>query len=174
MLAPGPHAFLIVVGVGRFTKEEQDTVQKIQEMFGADVGKYAIVVFTRKDELLANDQTIDDFVKNAGPELKSLLRQCGGRYHAINNRRRDDRQVTDLLKKVEALAQKNNSCYTSVIFELATKIKEKDKIIKKERKKSNNWAVLNSWIMKQNEEIKALEAEIRRLREKQKGSCTIS
>ncbi|XP_014187192.1 GTPase IMAP family member 4, partial [Haplochromis burtoni] len=34
MSAPGPHAILLVIRVGRFSAEERDAVKKVEEIFG--------------------------------------------------------------------------------------------------------------------------------------------
>lgn len=177
MLAPGPHVFLIVVSVMRFTDEEKQTIQKIQEIFGADVSKYAIVVFTRADDLLADGITIEHFVRNAGPDLSSLLESCGQRYHAINNRRQDDRsQIISLLQKIQNLTKENNSCYTSAIFNLAKKITEKDRMIQEEKERSGGLirGIISTLMASRDKEVAALREEIRKMREKQRGSCVIS
>jgi predicted GTPase len=40
MTAPGVHAFLIIIRVGRFTPEEKNTVDFIRHIFGQDAVKY--------------------------------------------------------------------------------------------------------------------------------------
>lgn len=61
MAAPGVHAFLIVIRIGRFTPEEKQTVDFIRNIFGSDATKYCIVVFTCADQL-DTGQTLDDFI----------------------------------------------------------------------------------------------------------------
>nr|KAF6319480.1 hypothetical protein mMyoMyo1_005635 [Myotis myotis] len=50
LTSPGPHAVLLVVPLGRYTKEEQKAVEKMLSMFGSQARRYMILLFTRKDE----------------------------------------------------------------------------------------------------------------------------
>lgn len=38
--SPGPHIFLVVIRLGRFTIEEKQAVQKMQEMFGQAADRF--------------------------------------------------------------------------------------------------------------------------------------
>jgi hypothetical protein len=53
---------VLVVGIGRFTKEEKDTVQHFVNLFGEGILRYMIVLFTRQDELSKSNQSIDQYV----------------------------------------------------------------------------------------------------------------
>ena len=44
--APGPHAFLIVLRVDRYTVHEEQVITKIEECFIPEAFKYATVLFT--------------------------------------------------------------------------------------------------------------------------------
>uniref|UniRef100_A0A3B1JHX2 GTPase IMAP family member 8 n=1 Tax=Astyanax mexicanus TaxID=7994 RepID=A0A3B1JHX2_ASTMX len=102
----GPHVFLLVLPIGRFTKEEIDTVQQILEVFGEEAHKYTMVLFTRGDDL--EEKTIEEYLKGVHPDLKKILEVCGGRYHVFNNRdKRNHKQVSDLLKKIKHMAKRN-------------------------------------------------------------------
>lgn len=48
----------MVIQVGRFTKEEQNAVRALQEIFGEKAADYMMVLFTRGDEL--RGKTISD------------------------------------------------------------------------------------------------------------------
>lgn len=74
--APGPHAFLVVVKLDRFTQEEKDTVRIIQSTFGEKAAKYSLVLFTHGDKL--KTKSIERFVSKS-EELKGLILECYGR-----------------------------------------------------------------------------------------------
>ncbi|XP_023257163.1 GTPase IMAP family member 2-like [Seriola lalandi dorsalis] len=120
LAAPGPHVFLLVISLGRFTEEEKQMVQKIKELFGQDADRHCMVLFTHGDHL--EDATIDEFLDES-PDLQQLVAACNGQYHVFNNKLRDlkDRsQVTELLRKITNLVRKNGgSHYTNEMFKQA-------------------------------------------------------
>ncbi|KAM9399045.1 GTPase IMAP family member 5-like isoform 2-T5 [Salvelinus alpinus] len=116
--APGPHVFLVVIKLGRFTEEEQRTVEMIQRFFGDEASNYTMVLFTHGD-LLDDDVTIEDFLLE-NPDLKSLLSQCKGGYHVFNNKDTNPSQVTELLEKINKMVRRNGErYYTNEMFQEA-------------------------------------------------------
>lgn len=116
--APGPHAFLLVVPIGRYTDNENKAVCEFAKIFGEDaVRLHTVVLFTRSDDL--EDMTIEDYLKETAPAgLKALINRCGGRYHAFNNKDCNNPvQVGELLKKVKNMVkQTNKGFYTNEMF----------------------------------------------------------
>ncbi|XP_014883018.1 GTPase IMAP family member 4-like, partial [Poecilia latipinna] len=138
--SPGPHIFLVVVAIGRFTEEEIKSVQMIQKIFGEAADKYSMVLFTRGDEL---EGTIEDYLSES-PELQDLVSRCNNQYHVFNNRLKDKKpQVTELLRKIRTIVDRNGgSRYTNEMFQEAERaieeekqriLKEKEEKIRKER-----------------------------------------
>lgn len=128
--APGPHAFLVVLQLGRFTKEEKDTVKMIQTTFGEDAARYTMVLFTHGDQL--KDQTIEGFISES-PDLKVFIQSCYNRYHVFNNEIKDPEQTSQLLDKIEKMTMVNGGqCYTNAMFMRAEAAieKEKERILK--------------------------------------------
>ena len=112
MAAPGVHAFLMVIRIGRFTPEEKQTVDFIRKIFGPDATKYCIVVFTHTDELDPG-QTLDDFIGES-PELQELVQVCGGRSFAFDNRLNDQRLVktiNQLIEMIDKMIRRNSGSY---------------------------------------------------------------
>ena len=60
--APGSHAFPVVLKVERYTRQEEDVVNKLLWLFSSDFFPYATVLFTHRDQLPAG-QTIREFVE---------------------------------------------------------------------------------------------------------------
>ncbi|XP_017544387.2 GTPase IMAP family member 4-like [Pygocentrus nattereri] len=104
--APGPHVFLLVIPVGRFTQEERDTGKKLY--------MFSIVLFTFKDRL--KNTFIEKFIISAGDNLQQLVQKCGGRYHAFNNENPgNEDQVGPLLVQIDKLVAANGGIwYTQV------------------------------------------------------------
>ncbi|XP_034738011.1 GTPase IMAP family member 9-like [Etheostoma cragini] len=138
--SPGPHVFLFVIRLGRFTEEEKQSVQKIREIFGQDADKYSMVLFTHGD--LLKDTSIEEFMEES-PDLQGLVSRCDGQYHVFNNELENHSQVTELLKKIRTIVQKNGgSHYTNEMFQKAERaieeekeriLKEKEEQIRKEK-----------------------------------------
>ncbi|XP_069028543.1 GTPase IMAP family member 8-like [Embiotoca jacksoni] len=123
--APGPHAFLVVLQLGRFTQEEKETVRMIQTTFGEDAAKYTMVLFTHGDQL--KKQTIEGFISES-PDLKAIIRTCYDRYHVFNNEIKDPEQNSQLLDKIDKMTMANGrSYYTNAMFLRAEEAIEKEK-----------------------------------------------
>ncbi|XP_023199843.1 GTPase IMAP family member 8-like [Xiphophorus maculatus] len=116
LVSPGPHVFLLVLPIGRFTKgEDTETLKLIEEVLGENYKKFTVVLFTRGDTLEYAEVSIKDYTEHECDEAcKNLIRDCGGRYHVFNNREIKNRsQVTDLIKKINIMMEDNEgSCYT--------------------------------------------------------------
>ncbi|XP_014908455.1 GTPase IMAP family member 4-like isoform X2 [Poecilia latipinna] len=133
--APGPHIFLVVVPIGRFTAEELQSVQMIQKVFGEAADRYSMVLFTRGDDL---EGTIEDYLSDS-PELQDLVSRCNNQYHVFNNKLKDKKpQVTELLRKIRTIVDKNGgSHYTNEMFQEAERAveEEKQRILKEKEEK---------------------------------------
>lgn len=121
--APGPHAFLLVIQLGRYTKEENRVAQEMLQIFGEyALQHHTVIVFTRGDDLEESGGDLEMFLGQHAPKaLRSLLEACGRRYHVLNNRNMKNReQVKELLRKVEKMVEENRGqYYTSAMFQEA-------------------------------------------------------
>lgn len=134
--APGPHAFLLVVPIGRYTDNENQAVGEMSRTFGEDaVRHHTVVVFTRGDDLEGTG--IEEYLRKTAPAgLQALIDRCGGRYHVLNNRDpNNSAQVRELLKKVDMMVRQTESgFYTNAVFlEAEAAIREEQSRMLRER-----------------------------------------
>ena len=139
MTSPGPHAFLLVLSLTRFTQEEEESINHFVEYFGDEVYDYMVALFTRKDDLDHDGITLDDHVRKVPQPLKDILRRCGGRKLAFNNRATGsdrDSQVRELLDIVEDIKRKNRGrYYTNDMYGEAEKVmRHREAEIRRKRK----------------------------------------
>ncbi|KAI3376256.1 hypothetical protein L3Q82_016761 [Scortum barcoo] len=137
--APGPHAFLIVLKVERFTEHEKAVITKIFQYFSEDALKYAAIVFTHGDQLPKGIK-IEEFIGQK-KNLSDLVKKCGGRCHVVDNKYWNNRQqneyrsnlfqVEELLNTIDKMVMENNGdYYTNDLFQDVEKEiqKEEDNI----------------------------------------------
>lgn len=135
--APGPHAFLIVLKIERFTQQEQEVINEILQIFSDDALQFAILVFTHGDQLpeRANFQKLI----NENVNLSNLVRKCGGRYHIFDNkpgknkehRTASSRQVEELMNTINEMVAKNHGGYytNARLYQLTEDIKEDEMVL---------------------------------------------
>uniref|UniRef100_A0A8C3CNS8 AIG1-type G domain-containing protein n=1 Tax=Cairina moschata TaxID=8855 RepID=A0A8C3CNS8_CAIMO len=113
--SPGPHALLLVTQVGRFTKEDEEAAERLQDIFGADVFRHTIVIFTRAEEL--GERSLHDYVScTHNKALQKLIESCENRYCSVNNRATGaerDHQVMELMGMVRCMVRVNGDRYYS-------------------------------------------------------------
>lgn len=150
MSAPGPHAILLVIKVGRFTAEERDAVKKVEEIFGEGAWRCTIILFTHGDVV---ESDFDETLEEAGAELKEVLQKAGNRYHLFNNLKTNDRrQVLNLLEKVGKMVADNGGEFYSnyTYLEVEEMLKQRESELREFFKK------------KLEEEVKAVESEFKK------------
>lgn len=172
--SPGPHVFLVVIRVGRFTPEEKQTVQVIQKVFGEEADKHSMVLFTGGDSL--KNKTIEDFLERSS-DLKDLVAKCSGHYHVFNNELTDEAknrsQVTELLNKIKVIIQNNGgSHYTNDMFQEAERKleEEKQRNLKKKQKEmqEEKMKIQKELRMEFNREMEEMKKQLQAAREQEK------
>lgn len=110
LVTPGPHVFLFVLTLDRFTKEEKKMVEIIKQTFGEDVISYTMVLFTHGKELKENGITIEEFIKDSD-DLQNFVAECKDRYHVIDNTDQNLSQVNELVQKINTMVLENGGKY---------------------------------------------------------------
>lgn len=117
---PGPHAFILVLGISRFTEEEQNSLDYLVNLFGENIYKHIVILFPRKDELDCEGLSLKDYLKTAPAGLQTFIDKCGGRTIAFNNCENGDTknsQVEDLLTMIIKNKEDNDGkWYTNTVI----------------------------------------------------------
>ncbi|KAK7896841.1 hypothetical protein WMY93_022166 [Mugilogobius chulae] len=169
LLAPGPHVFLLVLQIGRFTPEEKETLKLIKTGFGKDAEKFTLVLFTHGDDVEEVGLSLEEYVNTKiDDSCKKLISDCGNRCHLFNNKEKDTEkksiQVKELIKKIDDVVKANGGgCYTSEMFleaEAAIQ-KETQRLLKEQEQK------LRREMEQMEEKYKMEMQEIQQIMEKQ-------
>uniref|UniRef100_A0A8C2ZKW0 AIG1-type G domain-containing protein n=2 Tax=Cyclopterus lumpus TaxID=8103 RepID=A0A8C2ZKW0_CYCLU len=120
---PGPHVFLLVLQMERFTQGECEMLGHLQRIFGRDFAEHAIVLLVRFDCDQRRPQGINDYVAGAHATLRDLIRKCGSRFYELNVTKSQNAlsypQVKDLLSGINRLvASHGGRSYSTRRFSL--------------------------------------------------------
>ncbi|XP_061186209.1 GTPase IMAP family member 4-like [Saccostrea echinata] len=116
IISPGPHAFILVLSITRYTEEEHNSVMHFVKHFGDEFYKYCIVLFTRKDDLDEHGKTLSQHIQSLPRELKSFIEKCSGRAIAFNNKLKGEEmnlQVDRLLSIILRIRRVNGNKWYS-------------------------------------------------------------
>lgn len=119
--SPGPHAIIVVFSLAsRYTEEEATSVEKFVDQFGENIYNYSFVLFTRRDDLEADNATLSDHIKRSPAKLQRFIDKCGGRTVCFNNRQRGEEskvQVNELLNCIlENVSKNRGQFYTNEMY----------------------------------------------------------
>ncbi|NWW50482.1 GIMA5 GTPase, partial [Pedionomus torquatus] len=113
--SPGPHVLLLVTRLGQFLKEDKEVVRRLQDIFGVNVLRHTIVLFTHVDDPAG--RSLEDYLRShSSGDLQDLILNCGRRYCGFNNRAagaQQDRQVARLMKMVYRVVRENGGKWFS-------------------------------------------------------------
>ncbi|KAL1219714.1 Immune-associated nucleotide-binding protein 4 [Cardamine amara subsp. amara] len=165
----GLHAVLLVLSTRtRMTKEEEDSLYTLQEIFGAKVLDYLIVVFTGGDELQSNNQTLEAYLSTCPEFLLRMFTLCGNRRVVFDNRTKDEdkkkKQIEKLLEHVVAIERNNHG--KPFTEDMHRQIQEENKKLKEKEKEVAKYFEEKAEIERENKRLK--ESYDRKLMEMEK------
>ncbi|KAL1246486.1 hypothetical protein QQF64_034620 [Cirrhinus molitorella] len=152
--SPGPHVFVIELSLGRFNREEVDTLDLIEKTYGPKSDQFNIILFNE-------DMSMQDYMKKINfPELEKMIRYCG------NQKNQDTTQEVQLLNMTEEVRNVNEGRYITnkMLKEAEMAIKTRINQILKEREKEIQ-ALKAKYKLEIENLIKRLEEEKQRIDE---------
>ncbi|XP_068508305.1 GTPase IMAP family member 8-like [Syngnathus scovelli] len=124
---PGPDVFLLVIDAdASFNRTHLKAATTHVELFGKNVWKHTMVVFTRGDWL--GSRSIEEYIEVEGKSLQDLLEICGNRYHVLDNMNEyDGAQVDKLLEKILQTLALNGGKHFAPKQEMLNALRENEK-----------------------------------------------
>lgn len=120
LTSPGPHAFILVLNITRYTMEERKSVEHFVRYFGECIYQYLIVLFTRKEDLDQDGMHLSDYLKTCPEDLVAFIDKCGGRVIAFSNRlvgEEQTAQVDELVSMILKNIDRNKGeCYRNELY----------------------------------------------------------
>lgn len=117
LVPPGPHAFLYILRISKYSEEEDKTIEELTDMFGDSVLKFTVVIITCGEFL--EDTEVWKFI-NGTPKLKSFVERCDRRIITISKHVDDkekDRIFSELLSIITHMRHKNRiDFYSQAMF----------------------------------------------------------
>ncbi|KAK9959306.1 hypothetical protein ABG768_009437 [Culter alburnus] len=144
--SPGPHAFILVVKMDRFTEEAKNTIKQLKEVFGEELEKYTMILFTHKDQL-EKEKNIEEFQNS---DLQNFIQSCENRYFSLDNKTASFPQFKDLISKIEMMVEKNGGHFRNEMFDKTEKLiqetqKQKLREIVEQYKQLYKWMTQTEW-----------------------------
>ncbi|XP_077978193.1 uncharacterized protein LOC144433713 [Glandiceps talaboti] len=129
----GIGAFILTLNVDdRFTDEHVASIKIFQRVFGKEMMKYVILLFTRKDQLERDEMTLEQFLEGGVPDfLDDVLTECDRRTIAFDNKEKDNKKKTkqpsELIKLIDKTKEANDHRpFHNAVTDEVMKITKKD------------------------------------------------
>lgn len=135
LVMPGPHAFVLVLSNTNCNDDEHNVIPYFENLFGENIYKFLIILFTKKDHFDYKQKSLEDHIKSLPSNIQADIGKCGGRVVAFNNKLKDgeeEEQVKNLLSLIIKLEEQNNGeLYNSEMTTKAEKgLHEREAIIR--------------------------------------------
>ncbi|XP_029595448.1 golgin subfamily A member 6-like protein 6, partial [Salmo trutta] len=151
--SPGPNVFLLVIRLERFTQEDRNALSWIQENFGEEALSYTMVLFTGREKVTRKQW--EDFERTE--TTKQPISVCGGGYYALNSKPEvHTTQVTELLRKIEEMVERDGGEYY-----LEERCQEAQRKIREEQEREKRKVEINE----RKGKLERREEEVRRMEE---------
>ncbi|XP_061898388.1 uncharacterized protein LOC133646710 [Entelurus aequoreus] len=138
---PGPHVYLLVLQVGRFTQGESVILTHLQRILGKDAAEHSLVLFVHMSQGPPRSQRIHNYVAGAHATLQELIRRCGSRYYELDLAKTHNalsyHQVRELLSGINKLVASHGGRAHAVKRFTAQELQDRKKMI--EDMKGGTW-----------------------------------
>ncbi|KAJ8312103.1 hypothetical protein KUTeg_009476 [Tegillarca granosa] len=109
--SPGPHCFILPIPIGRTAEGFANVMKFISDIFGEEMFKRTIIVFTKAEELRNYKISIQDYI-GQDPNLSAIVQRCA-KYMTFDTKDDILSQVKYLIDKVDEIYLAHNESYYS-------------------------------------------------------------